>query len=138
MKALIAAVRAALEGDSVLESLAPGGIHSGRAPAGASMPYLVVTYGGASAGAYDTAGKSVRTARMRFETYSPAAAGAAETAERVVEVLEPSPPVLEAGACLAARKLGDSLALEPGPGPAGGDVWRGAVEMEFLVEQPVA
>lgn len=136
MRALIAAARAALENDSAVNTLTPGGFHAGRAPAGAEMPYAVMTHNGGARADYDTAGTAVSLERMTFEIFAESAEGAAEAAERVVAVFESSPPALETGACLAAGRLTGSLTIEAGPGPDGADVWRGAVEIEFMVERP--
>lgn len=136
MKALIAAARAALENDSALNTLIPGGVHAGRAPAGTGMPYAVMTYDGGAPADYDTAGTAVSRDRMTFEIFAESAEGAAEASERVLAVFESSPPALETGACLAAGRLAESLMIEAGAGPEGADVWRGTVEIEFVVERP--
>jgi len=136
MKSLIAAVLAALENDSSLKSLAPGGVHAGRAPAGTGMPFVVVTYRGAARGECDTAGTTVSPARMEFEIFAPGASAAADAAQRVLAVFESSPPLLETGACLSAAAVTDSLRIEAGAGGEGEDVWRAAVEIEFLIERP--
>lgn len=136
MKALIAAARNALENDSALKSLAPGGVHAGRAPARTEMPYVVTTYGGGARADYDTAGTAVSRDRLTFEIFAESAEGAAEAAERVLAVFEGSPPTLEIGTCLNATMIAEALRIEAGAGPEGTDIWRGAVEIEFMVERP--
>ena len=135
MKALIKAVRSDLLGDGVVNALCTGGIHTGRAPDTAAMPYLVLSRLGSFRPDYYTSDHQVETVTMRFQTWSWSAETAISTTERIEKLFRTTWPSLDDGTVIFVAKESDGLELDPDPDDSGNDVWQGIIDMTFLVQR---
>lgn len=134
MKTFLSAMRTYLAGNSSINGAATGGVHAGRAPAGAAAPYVVWSYRGKQHRALDTGGRELAAMTVRFECYSASAAEAALTAEVIATQLSGWSGDLSDGSLLVARALSDGLELSQGLSGDGDEGWRAFVDVEFLVQ----
>jgi hypothetical protein len=136
MKALLEAVKDRLAATGALSELASGGVFAGRAGDGAALPYLV--WAAVSSGRVErnTGGTTIERRTVRFDLYTLSASDAAEVVEVIEGAFFASALTLDEGDVIVVRKARDGLALQPTATGEGEEVWRGRVEMEFVVERP--
>jgi len=133
--ALIKAVRHDLMGDGVIAGLCTGGIHTGRAPDTATMPYLILSRLSGFRPEYYTSDHQVEQVTMRFQTWSHVAETVLNATERVEKLFRTTWPSLDDGTVIYVSKESDGLELDPDPDDSGNDVWQGIIDMTFLVQR---
>lgn len=135
MKALLKAIRSELAASAPVNALATGGIHAGRAASSATPPYLVWGRRDSGSPQYDTGGTAVERIVVGFDAFATGAAVAAETVEAVEGLFSGAPPLLEAGTVMQVSKVGDGLVIEGGATGEAEEVWRGSLQLEFMVQR---
>ena len=135
MKALLRAIRQTLTGDGIISGLCTGGVHSGRGPDDAAMPYLVVSTAGGFLPQYYTGSQQVEHITVRFQAWSTSAETAIDTVERIESIFRNANPALDSGTVICVTKGSDGLELDPDPTDTGHDVWMGILDLDFMVQR---
>ncbi|MCD6404714.1 MAG: DUF3168 domain-containing protein [Planctomycetes bacterium] len=135
MKALLKAIHTSLHASVQVSSRAAGGIYAGRAAQAALMPYIVWSRRSARTLSRDTGGAALERVTVRFEAYSTGAVDSAEALGAVERLFAASAPVLESGTVIQVAKAADGLRLASDTNGEGREVWRGVVDLEFMVQR---
>jgi len=135
LKALIKAVRSDLMSDGIIAGLCTGGIHTGRAPDTAAMPYLIISRLGAFRPTYFTHAQQIEYVPLRFQAWSLSAETVISVVERIERLFRTTLPSLDDGTVMQALKDSDGLEIDPDPSDDGNDVWQGVLDMEFTIQR---
>lgn len=135
MTALLKAIYERMTACPAVLALATGGVHWGMAPAGASMPYLVLKAVPSIAPQVNTGSDGIEQRAVRFQAYAASMAVAGGIIETIEGELVNAEIVLDSGRVLAAEKSADDLQLDPDRDEDGSEVWQGLLDIEFTVQR---
>ena len=135
MKELLTAIRTAIRADVTINALVPGGIFTGLAKSGSTMPYLVWDHVGSIMPAYNTGLPQIERHLLRFRAFSISAITSIECSEAVENLLVVTPPVLATGTTMQILRDSHMVALDPDLSEHGEEVWVSTVQFEAMIQR---